>query len=53
MARKSEIDALLKERLRELGSKGGKKAAKGLSKTERVEKAKKAANARWGTKKAE
>ncbi len=51
MARKTDVDALLKERLRELGAKGGKKAAKGLSKPERVEKAKKAAAARWGRKK--
>ena len=42
-----DVEALLKERLRELGAKGGKATAKKLSKPERTEKAKKAAAARW------
>lgn len=46
----AEIDRLLKERLRQLGAKGGKQTAKGLSKQERSDKAKKAAAARWGKK---
>ena len=45
-----DVDRLLKERLRQLGAKGGKQTAKGLSKKERTEKAKKAALARWGNK---
>jgi hypothetical protein len=42
-----DVDALLKERLRELGSKGGRKSADSLSPTERTEKARSAAEARW------
>jgi hypothetical protein len=50
-ARKTpDIDQLLKERLRELGARGGKAAAGKLSKAERAAKAKKAATARWGQK---
>jgi hypothetical protein len=45
------VDRLLKERLRQLGSKRGKQTAKGLSKQERSEKASKTAAARWGKKK--
>ncbi len=44
------MDLLLKERLRQLGAKGGKQTAKGLSKQERSDKARKAAAARWGKK---
>ena len=47
----AEIDRLLKERLRQLGAKGGKQTAKALSKQERRDKAKKAAAARWAGKK--
>jgi FKBP-type peptidyl-prolyl cis-trans isomerase (trigger factor) len=48
--KKAEIDRLLKERLRQIGAKGGTQTAKGLSKKERTERAKKAAAARWGKK---
>ena len=44
------MDRLLKERLRQLGAKGGKQTAKGLTKQERTDKARKAAAARWGKK---
>jgi hypothetical protein len=46
-----DVDQLLRERLKELGSKGGKAAAKKLSGEARTDKAKKAAAARWGKKK--
>jgi len=53
MARKknADVEKLLKERLRELGAKGGREAAKKLSKAERTAKAKNAAAARWAKKK--
>jgi len=42
------VDALIRERLRALGSQGGKKRAEGLPAKRRAEIAKKAAQARWG-----
>ena len=45
-----DVDQLLRERLQELGALGGKAAAKKLSKGERTEKARKAADARWASK---
>jgi hypothetical protein len=50
-AKKTDVDELLKEHLRELGARGGKAAAKKLTKEQRAVKAKKAAAARWGAKK--
>jgi hypothetical protein len=45
-----DVDALLKEHLRQLGAKGGRQTAKNLSKEERAEKARQAAKARWKDK---
>jgi len=50
-ASKKTVDELLRERLRQIGAMGGKKAARQLSKEARSAKARKAAAARWGKKK--
>jgi hypothetical protein len=46
--KKTGVDRLLKERLRQLGAKGGQQTARGLTKQERIDKARKAAAVRWG-----
>jgi hypothetical protein len=44
----AEVDALLTQRLRELGARGGIAASKKLTAAERKQRALKAAPARWG-----
>lgn len=49
--KKPGVEDLLRERLRDLGAKGGKVSAEKLTGAERKQRAKKAAKARWGNRK--